>query len=537
VPGRADGFAGEVGLGMTFDTFEACDVSGDGILDLVGFVTDSVTGLRLVEARLGEGNGQFGGGLRSPSTEGTRSGYGMALGDMNGDAMPDIVIQDAVHLNLGEGRFGAARPLPESRWTQPVSNVLADVDRDGLLDVVQCSSSYLEPVVFWFPGRGDGTVSEPRILLDGMSGPITFGDIDGDGLRDLVVGAPITAIALGHPAGGFDAPIMHGGALGALAVGEVNGDGRPDVLSTHAALLNLGVTIDRTAPLVEVQSPAGGERWIVGHAYPVRWTAADESGVSSVMLYRRRAGDPGSQKWLTQTPVEQRLWQWTPVLADTGTIEIEVEVRDPRGNVGIGGSAAFRVLPPDSVIELRRFDVAATDSGLFVEWAVGPPEEIAAVVLQRTELEGERWVTKTVADLLPLEGRMRDVSALPGRRYGYALRVRTVAGTSRTHESIWVDTPVVPSPIVFDVSVRPNPARGRVGVEYRLPFPGRVSVRAYDLAGREVAAPFEGISPAGSSEHTWGSAEHGIAPGLYFVRVVTPFGERTRRVVVLPGAP
>jgi hypothetical protein len=79
-----------------------------------------------------------------------------------------------------------------------------------------------------------------------------------------------------------------------------------------------------------------------------------------------------------------------------------------------------------------------------------------------------------------------------------------------------------------------NPARGPVEIEYTVPRASRVDVAVYDLSGREVAALARGPHEAGRYRVRWASragAEE-RASGIYFVRLLTPHGEMTRRVAI-----
>jgi hypothetical protein len=81
----------------------------------------------------------------------------------------------------------------------------------------------------------------------------------------------------------------------------------------------------------------------------------------------------------------------------------------------------------------------------------------------------------------------------------------------------------------------PDPSAGSALLRFGLPAAGRVRLEILDLAGRHVWRS-EGDLPAG--EHAWrwnGEADQGgrAETGLYFIRLVTPWGTRTERLVRL----
>jgi hypothetical protein len=84
----------------------------------------------------------------------------------------------------------------------------------------------------------------------------------------------------------------------------------------------------------------------------------------------------------------------------------------------------------------------------------------------------------------------------------------------------------------------PNPFSAGTRVGFVLPRAGRVDLRVYDVAGREVGVLLAGTLPAGSHALSWdGRAASGaVAPaGMYFVRLALDgYRAATGRVVRLP---
>jgi beta-lactamase superfamily II metal-dependent hydrolase len=78
---------------------------------------------------------------------------------------------------------------------------------------------------------------------------------------------------------------------------------------------------------------------------------------------------------------------------------------------------------------------------------------------------------------------------------------------------------------------RPNPSRGTVGLRFTLPQAGHARLEVLDLAGRRVMAA-EGDWPAGPTVLRW-DGDARTPAGLYFVRLTTPWGTRSQRLVRL----
>ncbi len=81
----------------------------------------------------------------------------------------------------------------------------------------------------------------------------------------------------------------------------------------------------------------------------------------------------------------------------------------------------------------------------------------------------------------------------------------------------------------------PNPSRGTTLLRFSLPAAGRARLEVVDVSGRRLGE-YEGDFAAGPQAWRWdGRGPDGSAPGagLYFVRLVTPWGTRTERMARL----
>jgi uncharacterized repeat protein (TIGR02543 family) len=78
----------------------------------------------------------------------------------------------------------------------------------------------------------------------------------------------------------------------------------------------------------------------------------------------------------------------------------------------------------------------------------------------------------------------------------------------------------------------PNPGSGAVAVAFALPVGGRARLDVLDVGGRRITSIDQDFT-AGSHEWQWsGLSSDGLraGAGLYFVRLTTPWGTRTRRL-------
>jgi flagellin len=142
-----------------------------------------------------------------------------------------------------------------------------DVNGNGLTDVIVGSRDTNTIVVY--NNAGDGTFNAIQTLTTGsFHGDIVYEDINGDGVKDIIV-AEETAIRIftGNSNGSFATAVtLAAGAIGsrsiALAVGDFNGDGLNDIASISQNDNNFSVFINQGsgtfAPRVSYTIPNTG---------------------------------------------------------------------------------------------------------------------------------------------------------------------------------------------------------------------------------------------------------------------------------------
>ena len=203
----ASAFTSSTGWNATNNPVTLADVNGDGINDIVGF----------------------------------KNGTQVALGTRSGFQPPSVWISDF---------------SPAYNWTPDQPRYLADVNGDGLADIVGFSNTgvvialadassrkfvrqtsvypHFSPNVGWSSGA-------PRYLAD----------VNGDQALDIVGMDDGVTVALANTQGGFDAPktwnpnigVRQGFTADNLLVADMNGDGKGDVVAMNARSQTISVAL------------------------------------------------------------------------------------------------------------------------------------------------------------------------------------------------------------------------------------------------------------------------------------------------------
>ena len=216
------------------------DFSGDNKLDLV--VTN--LGGSSVSTFIGNGSGGFA-SLGTLTTAGG-SPRRVVLTDVNNDGVPDIVVANTlgntIAVLLGTGGGGFAAPITTPVLDIPYGLAVSDVNADGKLDLIVTDSSdgqadghSIEVLL----GNGDGTFqAATRYTVGAAPFAVAVGDFDNDGRPDLAVvnSTDNTLSVLRNLGGGtFGVVATYGTGQYPLEVAssDINGDGRLDLVVTN----------------------------------------------------------------------------------------------------------------------------------------------------------------------------------------------------------------------------------------------------------------------------------------------------------------
>ena len=220
------------------------DIDGDGKPDLV-----LVSSLHLLQIYRNTSSGDsvsIASGV-SFNTLSTTSPRALAMGDINGDGKPDVVVgtDSGISVFINTSTVGSVSFAPRVDFAEPsvVSLSITDIDKDGIPDIVFCNTT-TELGILRNTTSG-GTVSFAPIVSFATDGPegyqrggtVATRDMNGDGLTDIVVtDGSYFSISIfpntstpGNISLGTKVDLSTGDDPYWLAIADFDGDGKPDI--------------------------------------------------------------------------------------------------------------------------------------------------------------------------------------------------------------------------------------------------------------------------------------------------------------------
>ncbi len=534
--------------GGYFGAAVACagDVNGDGYPDVIVGAPYGVnpSAPLTAEGRAYVYTGGPGGLSTTPiwSTSGGQANAHLGTsvagaGDINGDSYGDIVIG-----------------TPEADNTDRFGNTTVDAGR-VLVTFGSATGPYLNTGLSVFTGWRMGA---------SVAGA---GDVNGDGYSDIIVGAPSATntqpnegaarVYGGGPTGVASTLwLQYGGeAFGGYgssvsSAGDVDGDGLSDVLVG-------AVFQDQGGP--QDQGRAYVYRGPLPNAAPAFWTGSGGSTFANLGHVVANAGDVNGDGW-------SDLMFGLPGYNGTGYRQGFARVHMGAQAAALNQAVLpFRQTPAARIIHAGTL----TNTGQFLLFGIGRSaagrtkvrmqHNVRTVPALLVPLIGSIQPTWTLTGVPGATGSVGSLGIIvngltAGVPYAWEMRAlsksvyfptgiwRSPVRNARREADLrapgtWVDVATTTGAEQLMLSgVRPNPMRNSTTVSFALTRSGPVSLDVVDVQGRQVRGLIQGLRPVGEHHVDWdGCDDEGRAmrAGIYFLRLHAEDRSMNRKVVVM----
>jgi len=534
---------------------DSADLNSDGHPDLVGLNRNDHS----ISVFLGVGDGSFLPERRTP-TEGEP--FALALGDLNRDGRPDAVTSIygsphdlySIFWGNGDGTFTPNAPVPQLSIGYGLE--IADVTGDNIPDLV--STGFLGLTVF--RNSGDGTLLSPRSYATAdVPFRVALADLNADQIPDAAVlcqgfSAQNGAVSVfpGAADGTFGSRTDYasGDDVTALALGDVNGDARPDLVVTNRVpgILSIRFNLVNRAPTANPGGPYSGVPGVPvaldgsassdpdGDALTYHWDFGDgftATGATPSHTYRL-AGAYVIALTVTDNGAPPLSGTATTAATITGTFPARVFTLGSKNKrIRVGGAKSVSTWCAEvEPLNGSYATTAVVASSLVMKYGGGQISALSNKTIISTDLDGNGIEEIAVCF------RKGDFSSL-GFPSGTNTVAVTIQGDLATggHFSGDLSIEVVNESDILAASVSPNPLNPDATLNITVTKPGLVRVRLFDPTGRlvrtlmdepNVTKGFYGVEIDGRDER--GGR---LSSGVYFYRVESSGGSISGSFVIL----
>lgn len=396
------------------------DYDGDGRLDLAISnrashtpITPSVTILQQTTP------GQF--VLNAEHLPGNNPRYVLAT-NLNGDNVPDLVVANhapssapstSVFIGEGDGTFRAPIVLDAVNALQPLQVAGADLNEDGMLDLVVLNRKTArgQRGITIYTGLGGGQFRDAVYLEDWLGelpSSLIVEDIDGDGHRDIAVVNGFSddlMIYHGNGLGGFTGPKIFLFEVGitprAVVAADLDHDGDQDLVIANKEGDTLAILLNQKT--VGIAITAATANALASGVVEISWETVEPD--AGIHIYRYTGN-----VYTAQAGIEQSTRITASLITGSGrrrfadndvrigqTYTYWIEATEVDGNRHVAGPFIVKVEPPDQ-FSLEQNAPNPFNAGTAIKYVIARPCHTTLTVYN---LLGEEIITLVDEDLLP----------------------------------------------------------------------------------------------------------------------------------------
>jgi len=488
----------------------------------------------------------------------------LAMADFNGDGKLDLVTA-----NYGAGNISVLMNITTTGSATPSFSAktdfatgsgaiwvsTGDMNGDGRPDVATANSTANTVSVFFnttTPGASTPSFTAKTDFTTGTAPySVQIRDINGDGKPELIAGngsSNTISVLINNTTPGSSTPsfgaktdFATGTAPACVILGDINGDGKPDMVTGNNTANTQSILLNTTTPgsstptfTAKTDIPGGGSSFSVElgdiNCDGKLDMAVTNNGTTTVSVYFNTT-TPGSSTPTFGTRTDFTVGSFPSLVAIwdlNGDGKRDLAVANATSN-NISVLLSTQVLP----VELASFTSSVNGNNVTLNWNTASEENNSGFDIERNSF-GTGWqkvgfVNGSGTTNQPNNYSYSDINLASGN-YSYRLKQIDYNGNFKYYELQNEVVIGVPNKFVLDQNY-PNPFNPVTRINYELPITNYVSLKIFDIAGKEVAQLMNGVQQAGYYSIDFNAAL--LSNGTYFYKLTSDNFSDVKKMVVV----
>lgn len=188
-------------------------------------------------------------------------------------------------------------------------------------------------------------------------------------------------------------------------------------------------------------------------------------------------------------------------------------------------------------VEWNNFTAVPSSNGVNLSWSTAAEADLSHFEVMRSNDNHTATTIQTIAATNTSTGstyNFMDTRVAVNTRYTYTIAAVNMDGTRHESVSVNATTPSTTTPVVNEFKVEqnyPNPFNSETSFTFTLPEAGHVSLKVFDVLGREVATVVD--KDMASASHTVNWSAEGLSTGVYMYTLTSGSYSQTKKMLFL----